>query len=80
MLSFSPLTKICSDEDAIQKESGDGEGIIFDCKVRSSTLKSNFTDDFDTPPETPDFILQRYLRFNGTFNFRPSSTKSPFGN
>jgi len=58
MLSFSPLTKNCSNEDAIPKESGDGEGIIFDCKVRSSTLKSNFTDDFDTPPETPDFMLE----------------------
>jgi len=58
MLSFSPLTKNCSDEDVIPKESGDGEGIIFDCKVRSSTLKSNFTDDFDTPPETPDFMLE----------------------
>jgi len=57
MLSFSAETKNSCDEDAIPKESGDGEGIIFDCKVRSSTLKSNFTDDFDTPPETPDFML-----------------------
>ena len=77
MLSFSPLTKTGSEEDAIPEETGDSEGIHFDCKVRSSTLKSNFTDDFDTPPETPEFILRRYLRFNGTFNFR---TKSPFEN
>ena len=80
MLSFSPLTKNCSDEDVIPKESGDGEGIIFDCKVRSSTLKSNFTDDFDTPPETPDFMLERYLTFYGKFNFCQECLKSSFKN
>ena len=80
MLSFSPLNKSCSDDDAIPEETDDSEMVHFDCKVRSSTLKSNFTDDFDTPPETPEFVLRRYLRFNGTFNFRPNCTTNPFEN
>ena len=80
MLSFSAETKNSCDEDAIPKESGDGEGIVFDCKVRSSTLKSNFTDDFDTPPETPDFMLDRYFEFNETFNFHQECLDSPLSN
>ena len=52
MLSFSPLNKSCSDDDAIPEETDDSEMVHFDCKVRSSTLKSNFTDDFDTPHQS----------------------------
>ena len=70
MLSFSQLKKNDSLDDAIPDETGDSETVHFDCKVRSSTLKSNFTDDFDTPPETPEFDLRRYFSFNQTFNFR----------
>ena len=80
MLSFSPLNKSCSDEYAKPKETNDSETVQIDCKVRSSTLKYNLIDDFDTPPETPEFVLRRYLRFNGTFNFRPNCTTNPFEN
>jgi len=61
MLSFSPVIPSNDDReanDAITGETSEDavDPIRFECKVRSSTLKSNFTDDFDTPPETPEFI------------------------
>ena len=36
----------------------EGETPNFDCQIRSSTLKSTFTD-YDTPPETPELNLDR---------------------
>ena len=68
MLSFSPVIPSNDDReanDAITGETSEDavDPIRFECKVRSSTLKSNFTDDFDTPPETPEFIPGRYKAF-----------------
>ena len=40
----------------------DGEAMSanIELKERSSTLKSNFTD-YDTPPETPEFRIDRLV-------------------